>query len=97
MAIGGEVGVGGGACIPVEVEGCRLNISTNGQRHNARRSGALLRKGMLIGRGAVFELSFRRRSGSERRHDGKNENERKEQRTMHDGHPDYLSDGSHRF
>ena len=88
MAVGGEVGVGRGACIPVEVEGCRLNVSTDGQRHNACRSGAFLRKGVLVGCGAVFELRFRGRGGGQRGHNGEHEKKREEDGLTHGGHPD---------
>ena len=97
MTVGGEVGVGGGACITVEVEGCRLNVSTDGQRHNACRPGAFLRKSVLIGRGAVFELRFRRRCSGQRGHNGEHEKKREEDGLTHGGHPGYLKDGSHRI
>ena len=97
MAVGGEIGVGGGARFTQEVEGGGLDIGADGQSHNTSGPDTFLRKGVLIGCGAVFELRFSRGRAGERGHDGEDEKKREKQGSLHGGHPGRFTEGSHRI
>src|SRR6056300_260649 len=87
MVVGGEIRVGGGTGIAPEIETGRSHFRPVGYGDHASGSDAFLRKGVCIGRGAVFELGLRCGCTSKRGKNREKKDHHEKKCTMHVSHP----------